>query len=183
MAAANDSQGTPWYKRKLLLLMTIGILLIGIIVTVIPVLTLIFIAQPVKVQGIGMSPNLNDEDRIFVSKRIGLLQRGDIVLFYFPKDTSKSYIKRVVGLPKELVEIRAGKTLINGSYIEEPYLDPQLNRTPEDVEPLQIPEGNYFVMGDNRDNSSDSRMWGVLPKSLIYGKVLWQYWSSDRQQK
>lgn len=143
-------------------------------------LIVVFVVQPVKVEGTSMLPRLHDGERIFVNKLIyyGLprLDRGDIAVFWFPEDPSKSYIKRIVGLPGETIEIRAGRMYINGSMLEEDYLDPQLNRKPVNQQPVFVKDHYFFVMGDNRDNSSDSRYWGLVPEKYIYGKALLRYW-------
>ena len=170
-----EAESKPWTRRKTVILVG-GILLAVLILTVTPFLTVVFIVQPVRVRGAGMSPTLNDGDRIFVGKRLGNLQRGDVVIFYYPEDPEFSYIKRIVGLPGELIEVRDGQTFINGTLLHEPYLDPKVNQSRFAREPVRIPEQNYFVMGDNRDNSSDSRTWGTLRESFIYGKVIGRYW-------
>jgi signal peptidase I len=143
-------------------------------------LTVVFVVQPVKVKGISMLPRLHDGERIFVNKLIyyGLprLERGDIVVFWFPDDPSESYIKRIVGLPGETVEVREGRIYINGQRLEEPYLDPQLNLSRINQQPVLVKNHYYFVMGDNRDHSSDSRYWGLVPEKYIYGKALFRYW-------
>ncbi len=143
-------------------------------------LVVVFIVQPVKVEGTSMLPRLHDGERIFVNKMIyyGLppLERGDIVVFWYPEDPSKSYIKRIVGLPGETVQIREGHVLINGRELEENYLDAQLNHQRVNQQPLFVKDHYFFVMGDNRDNSSDSRYWGLVPEKYIYGKALLRYW-------
>jgi signal peptidase I len=143
-------------------------------------LLLVFIVQPVEVEGTSMLPRLHDGERIFVNKLIyyGLphITRGDIVVFWYPNDPSKSYIKRVVGLPGETVEVRGGHVIINGHEINEPYLDPQLNQSRANLPPVTVKEHYYFVMGDNRDDSSDSRRWGLVPEKYIYGKAMIRYW-------
>ena len=143
-------------------------------------LVLVFVAQPVKVEGTSMLPRLHDGERIFVNKLIyyGLpeIDRGDIVVFWFPDDPSKSYIKRVIGLPGETVQMRAGRIYVNGRELQEPYLDPTLNVADDDRPPTYVKPHYYFVMGDNRDNSSDSRSWGLVPEKYIYGKALFRYW-------
>jgi signal peptidase I len=143
-------------------------------------LTVVFIVQPVKVEGTSMLPRLHDGERIFVNKLIyyGLpkIQRGDIVVFWFPNDPSKSYIKRVIGLPGELVEEREGRIFINGLELNETYLDPQRTLKQENKTPVLVQDHYYYVMGDNRDNSSDSRYWGLVPEKYIYGKALVRYW-------
>ena len=143
-------------------------------------LVLVFVAQPVKVEGTSMLPRLHDGERIFVNKLIyyGLprLERGDIVVFWFPNDPTKSYIKRVIGLPGETVQVRGGRILINGKELQEPYLEHALNVAAADEAPVYVKPHYYFVMGDNRDNSSDSRTWGLVPEKYIYGKALFRYW-------
>ena len=143
-------------------------------------LAVVFIVQPVKVEGTSMLPRLHDGERIFVNKLIyyGLpkLERGDIIVFWYPNDPSKSYIKRIIGLPGETVEVREGRILINNVELQEPYLDPQLNVGRMALAPTLVRPHYYFVMGDNRDNSSDSRIWGQVPEKYIYGKALLRYW-------
>jgi signal peptidase I len=143
-------------------------------------LVLVFVAQPVKVEGTSMLPRLHDGERIFVNKLIyyGLprLERGDIVVFWFPNDPTKSYIKRVIGLPGETVQVRGGRILVNGKELQEPYLEHALNVAAADEPPVYVKPHYYFVMGDNRDNSSDSRTWGLVPEKYIYGKALFRYW-------
>lgn len=133
---------------------------------------------PVKVQGTAMSPTLNNGDKIFISRRVEEIKRGDIVIFFFPRDTSKSFIKRVAGLPGETISIdKSGQLYINGALVEEPYVSPDRNQDRTPVGLQVIKADHYFVMGDNRDASNDSRAWGQLPRSLIYGKYLWRYWT------
>ena len=131
--------------------------------------------QPVKVEGTAMLPALKDGDKIIVDRRFDKLERGDIVIFYYPEDRRKSYIKRIVGLPGETIEIRDGNVVINGTVIQEPYLNPQYNLSERSSEPVRLLPENYFVMGDNRDNSSDSRIWGPLHEEFIYGKYTHTY--------
>jgi signal peptidase I len=147
-------------------------------------LVVVFVVQPVKVEGTSMLPRLHDGERIFVNKLIYYdeyswapkVDRGDIVVFWFPDDPSKSYIKRVVGLPGDTIEVRDGIIQVNGLQIDERYLDPSLNVSPKNHTPVYVRPNYYYVMGDNRDNSSDSRSWGLVPKKYIYGKALLRYW-------
>ena len=147
-------------------------------------LLVVFVVQPVKVEGTSMLPRLHDGERIFVNKLIyyGLpeLKRGDIVVFWFPDDPSKSYIKRIVGLPGETIEVRDGRIYIRSQgreqLLEEPYLDPQRNLSRANHGPVKVNPHYYYVMGDNRDASSDSRVWGLVPEKYIYGKALFRYW-------
>jgi signal peptidase I len=135
--------------------------------------------QPVKVEGIAMEPALKDGDRLFIDRAVDKLNRGDIVVFHYPVDPSKSYIKRVVGLPDESVEIRDGKVLINGTALDEPYVTPANNRVMSGRKEIRIPDDSYYVVGDNRDNSNDSRMWGPLQRRFIYGKFVRKYYSAS----
>ena len=166
-----------WAEGRLLLRDLVFALMIAALVVV-------FIVQPVKVEGTSMLPRLHDGERIFVNKLIYYdeyrwapkVDRGDIVVFWFPDDPSKSYIKRVIGLPGDTVEVRDGLVRVNGSELEEPYLDKKLSLSPRSQAPVEVKPGYYFVMGDNRDNSSDSRTWGLVPKKYVYGKALFRYW-------
>src|SRR5215203_5765988 len=137
-------------------------------------------AQPVKVEGTSMLPRLHDGERIFVNKLIyyGLpeIERGDIVVFWYPNDPTKSYIKRVIGLPGDTVQVRGGRVFVNGKELQEPYLEHSLNVASADEPLISVKAHYYFVMGDNRDNSSDSRVWGLVPEKYIYGKALFRYW-------
>ena len=135
--------------------------------------------QPVKVQGIAMEPALKDGDRIIIDRSVDPLKRGDIVVFYYPADPTKSYIKRIVGLPGESIEIREDKVLINGSALDEPYVTPANNRVRSSRSEIHVPDGAYYVIGDNRDNSNDSRMWGPLQRKFIYGRFVQKYYSAS----
>ena len=127
-------------------------------------------------QGASMLPTIKDGEKIrirrFDSGAEFSVKRGDIVLFLYPKDTSKFYIKRVIGLPNETLEIHEGKAFINGKELLEPYIDPKLNASRFSQPLVKINEDSYYVLGDNRDNSSDSRFWGLVPKKNIFARVL-----------
>src|SRR5258707_7720004 len=152
------SRSSLWAEGRLLFRDLVFALMIAALVVV-------FIVQPVKVEGTSMLPRLHDGERIFVNKLIYYdeyrwapkVDRGDIVVFWFPKDPSKSYIKRVIGLPGETVEVREGTVQINGRDLEESYLDPGENASSASQGPLQENLKYYFVMGDNRDNSTEPR--------------------------
>lgn len=153
---------------------------------VIAILIVGFVVQPVRVEGQSMMPKLHDQDRIFVNKFIYPLRewigdkepikRGDIVVLLYPDDPSKSYIKRVVGLPGEEVNVENGKLYINGMQIDEPYLDSEYISSDSMPGAVHVKEHHYFVMGDNRRNSSDSRYWGLVPEKYIYGKAIFRYY-------
>src|SRR5580704_10247867 len=142
---------------------------------------IIFLYQPVKVEGTSMAPLLSDQERIFINKfvyRFEPIERGDVVVFWYPLDRSKSFIKRVVGLPGETVEIRQGMVYLNGSQLPEPYVPPQYEDL-SDFGPVRIPRDNYFVMGDHRISSNDSRVFGPVANRFIYGRAVFAYWPVD----
>ena len=169
----DESRQHFWAEARLLLRDLVFALLVIALV-------LVFVVQPVKVEGTSMLPRLHDGERIFVNKLVYYdipeLERGDIVVFWFPDDPTKSYIKRVIGLPGENVHVRDGRVFVNGRELQEPYLDPGRNVTRGTEQPVLVKQHYFFVMGDNRDNSSDSRMWGLVPEKYIYGKALFRYW-------
>jgi signal peptidase I len=137
-----------------------------------------FVAQPVRVQGASMQPRIEDNERIVVNKAIYRFQqvaRGDVVVFYYPRDPSVSYIKRVIGLPGDRVEIQSGRVHVNGAAIEEPYLLPEY-RDRYDMAVMTVEPGHYFVMGDHRSSSMDSRSFGAVPEKYIYGKAEFCVW-------
>ncbi|MGI8470357.1 MAG: signal peptidase I [Pyrinomonadaceae bacterium] len=153
------------------------------------ILLCVFVAQPVVVEGTSMLPNLHDGERLIVDKLVyynwknfswAHIERGDIVVFWYPNDPDKSYVKRIIGLPGDTVEMRNGVVYINGAEMRENYLDTEHNQNKENFKPRKVSEHYYFVMGDNRDNSSDSRFWGLVPEKYIYGKVFFRYWSPAR---
>src|SRR6516162_6660658 len=133
---------------------------------------IVFLYQPVKVEGTSMAPLLSDQERIFINKfvyRFEPIQRGDVVVFWYPLDHTKSFIKRVVGLPGETVEIRHGVLYVNGKVIPEPYVPPQYEDN-SDYPALVVARGSYFVMGDHRISSNDSRVFGAVSSQYIYGR-------------
>jgi signal peptidase I len=142
---------------------------------------IIFLYQPVKVEGTSMAPLLSDQERIFINKfvyRFVPIERGDVVVFWYPLDRSKSFIKRVIGLPGETISIRFGHLFVNGKELAEPYV-PASYLDAASYAPLEIPDGEYFVMGDHRDSSNDSRVFGPVPRQFIYGKAVFAYWPVD----
>jgi signal peptidase I len=133
--------------------------------------------KPVQIKGEAMSPVLNEGDRVMLKTNVGELKRGEIISFRYPKDTSILFILRIVGLPGETLEIRAGKVLINNNLLNESYISEELNQAKPTISPKLMGNDQYFVMGDNRDNSSDSRYWGTVSKDLITGKYSFTYYS------
>jgi signal peptidase I len=145
---------------------------------------ILFLYQPVKVEGTSMMPALSDQERIFINKftyRLGLenIASGDTVVFLYPGDRTKSYIKRVIGVPGDQVEVREGQVFRNGKPLVEPYV-PEEFRDRISAPLIRVPKGQYYVMGDHRSASNDSRSWGTVPANLIYGKAVFVYWPIDR---
>jgi signal peptidase I len=139
---------------------------------------IIFLYQPVKVEGTSMAPLLSDQERIFINKfvyRFEPIERGDVVVFWYPLDRSKSFIKRVIGLPGDTIEIRSGHLYLNNSELQEPYV-PASYLDGSSYGARTIGPEEYFVMGDHRDSSNDSRMFGTVPRDYIYGKAVFAYW-------
>src|SRR6202166_4528334 len=142
---------------------------------------IVFLYQPVKVEGTSMAPLLSDQERIFINKfvyRFESIHRGDVVVFWYPLDRSKSFIKRVIALPGETVTIRQGVVTVNGAVVPEPYVPPQYEDV-SDYGPSRVPADSYFVMGDHRISSNDSRVFGPVPSQFIYGRAVFAYWPVD----
>jgi signal peptidase I len=142
---------------------------------------IVFLYQPVKVEGTSMAPLLSDQERIFINKfvyRFESIHRGDVVVFWYPLDRSKSFIKRVIALPGETVTIRQGVVMVNGVVVPEPYVPPQYEDL-SDYGPTRVPADSYFVMGDHRISSNDSRVFGPVPSQFIYGRAVFAYWPVD----
>ncbi len=143
---------------------------------------IIFLYQPVRVEGTSMLPMLEDQDRLFINKlafRVGEIHRGDVVVFLYPHDQTKSYIKRVIGLPGDRVRIDHGQVIVNGRALAEPYVPARFSDERSQAA-MTIPTGEYFVMGDHRSISSDSRDFGPVERKLIYGKAAFVYWPMDQ---
>jgi signal peptidase I len=141
-----------------------------------------FVAQAFRVQGTSMEPLLLDGERIVVNKfiyRFQAIERGDVVVFWYPRDPSVSFIKRVVGLPGDLIEIRSGQVFVNGLAAPERYL-PASFRDADSYPPTEVRKGYYFVLGDHRRSSNDSRSWGEVPEKYIYGRAVFRFWPFDR---
>jgi signal peptidase I len=143
---------------------------------------IIFLYQPVRVEGTSMLPMLEDQDRLFINKlayRVGDIRRGDVVVFLYPHDRQKSYIKRVIALPGDDLRIDHGRVFVNGRGLSETYVPPRFEddrSLPETI----VPEHEYFVMGDHRSISSDSRDFGPVDRELIYGKAAFVYWPMEQ---
>jgi signal peptidase I len=181
----------------------------GLWAVVIALFVMSFIIQAFKIPSSSMEDTLHIGDHLFVGKFIYGIRvpfnkekrvldfnkpkRGDILVFEYPKDPKVDYIKRCIGLPGDTVEVKDKKIYINGKMIEEPYVvhkDPSVysdalymsssRKNRDNFGPVIVPEGEYFMMGDNRDYSSDSRFWGPMPKKYLKGKALFKYWPPSR---
>jgi signal peptidase I len=143
---------------------------------------IVFLYQPVKVEGTSMMPSLDDQERIFINKfvyRIEAIQRGDIVVFRYPRDPQKSFIKRVIGVAGDRVRIVDGRVLLNGKTVVEDYV-PQVYQDDRSYSEVVVPPDSYFVLGDHRSLSNDSRDFGPVEASYIYGKAVFGYWPVDK---
>jgi signal peptidase I len=141
-----------------------------------------FVAQAFRVQGTSMEPLLLDGERIVVNKfvyRFRAIERGDVVVFWYPKEPSVSFVKRVVALPGDVVELRAGQLVVNGLEVRESYL-PASFKDNDNLAPTVVRKGYYFVLGDHRRSSNDSRNWGEVPEKYIYGKAVFRFWPFAR---
>jgi len=143
---------------------------------------IIFLYQPVKVEGTSMMPSLADQERIFVNKfvyRLEPIERGDIVVFRYPRDPSKSFIKRVIGLAGDRIRIDAGRVFVNGKPLDEDYI-PEVYEDQRTYPEIVVPPNAYFVLGDHRAMSNDSRDFGPVDSVYIYGKAVFGYWPMDK---
>lgn len=148
------------------------------IAVVVCVLLITYVVQAFKVQGTSMSPELLDGERILVNKfiyRFADIERNDVVVFWYPEDPELSFIKRVIGLPGETVEVRNGDVYVDGVVLPEDYVIPE-NADRRGFPAQEIRPGHYFVLGDNRRGSNDSRSWGLVPERYIYGKAFVRIW-------
>ncbi len=164
--------GTISWFRDLLLSVLIAVLII------------LFLYRPVKVEGTSMMPSLYDQERLFINQfsykfGLGDITRGDTVVFLFPEDPTKSYIKRVIGLPGDSIAVEDGYVIVNGKKLVENYVPPEY-RDDRSYSRTIVPPDDYFVLGDHRVSSNDSRAWGFVPKNYIYGKAVFVFWPPER---
>jgi signal peptidase I len=141
-------------------------------------IVIVFLYQPVQVEGTSMMPRLENHERIFINKflyRFEPISRGDIVVFWYPLDPSKSYIKRVIGLPGDRVNIHDGRVYVNGALLNEPYVPPEY-LDHQSYPTVYVEPSHYYVLGDHRESSNDSRVWGTVDRRYIYGKAVFVYW-------
>jgi signal peptidase I len=149
-----------------------------LIAVVASVFMILFLYQPVRVEGTSMLPRLEDHDRLFINKFVyhfEAIQRGDVVVFRYPRDPEKSYIKRVIAVPGDRLRIDRGDVILNGRRLPEPYV-PDEYRDSRSFPEIVIPPDYYYMMGDHRSISSDSREFGPVGRDLIYGKAAFVYW-------
>lgn len=168
--SANTRSGIGVWLRDLLISLAISAFII------------IFLYQPVKVEGTSMMPSLEDQERIFVNKfvyRLEPIERGDIVVFRYPRDPSKSYIKRVIGMAGDHIRIDSGQVYVNGAPLDEEYVPAEYADSRSYSETV-VPPHCYFVLGDHRSMSNDSRDFGSVNQSFIYGKAVFGYWPMDK---
>ncbi len=189
-----ESESGPEERRAALreyIVMMISSIILALYITT-------FVAHPMSVPTPSMSPAIMPGDRLIVDKftlrnhnratyELRLcreIRRGDVIVFKYPRDPHLAYVKRVIGLPGELVEIKGKKVYVNGTLLSEPYTH-YTDRDGDELEwrgdfgPLRVAENHYFVMGDNRDNSEDSRYWGLVHRDLVIGRPLFVFWSYD----
>ena len=152
-----------------------------LVAAVASVLIITFLYQPVRVEGTSMLPRLEDRDRLFINKfvyHISAIERNDVVVFHYPRDPEKSYIKRIIAVPGDRLRIDRGLVFVNGKPLSEPYI-PEEYRDVRSLDAMVIPKDEYFVMGDHRSISSDSREFGPVKRDLIYGKAAFVYWPTQ----
>ena len=147
---------------------------------VLAIILIVFIYQPVKVEGTSMMPSLTDQERIFINKftyRFGLadIGRGDTVVFWAPEDPARSYIKRIIGLPGDKALVENGAVIVNGKPLDETYV-PDEYRDHNSYPEVEVDANHYYVLGDHRSSSNDSRSWGTVDREYIYGKAVFVYW-------
>ena len=162
----NGSGGLGLWVRDLLISAAVSIVII------------LFLYQPVRVEGTSMLPRLEDHDRLFINKfvyHITSIEHGDVVVFHYPRNPEESYIKRVIALPGDKLRIDHGQVWVNGKALVENYV-PDMFRDTVSYAQTIIPDDCYFVMGDHRSISRDSREFGVVERDLIYGKAVFVYW-------
>lgn len=152
----------------------------AVIAAVITAVIFIFIGMPFRIPSESMEPALYPSDRVFAFKTVyffSLPKRGEVIVFHYPPDPKQYYVKRVIGLPGDTVEVRDGYAIVNGTKLEEPYV-----RFPGGPNwgPTKVPDNSLFVMGDNRANSGDSRFWGFVPRKNVVGRAVARFWPLNR---
>jgi signal peptidase I len=153
-----------------------------VLAVIVAIVLILLIYPPVRVEGTSMVPMLQDQDRLFINKAayfVGDIHRRDVVVFRYPRDITKSYIKRVIALPGDRIRIDHGRVYVNDTLLSEPYVPARYADERSQPE-ITVPPGDYFMMGDHRSISSDSRDFGPVDRQLIYGKASFVYWPFDQ---
>jgi signal peptidase I len=191
-----SSRGSPGKRRTSLL----EYVLIAVVAVAVALLVQAFLVKPYRIPSPSMIDTLEPGDRVLVNRVIYHLrdvEHGDIVVFRYPLDTKWAFIKRVVGLPGDVLQAKDGVLWRNGEPVDEPYVhSSEGNRDPTNpagaitgttmsdpwslAAPYTVPQGSYFVMGDNRTDSDDSRVWGPVPAEEVIGSAFFIYWPLDR---
>ena len=151
-------------------------LLETLVLTLVIFLLIRSVVQNFRIDGVSMEPNFHEGQYLIINKlayKVGVPSRGDVVVFRYPLDPDRDFIKRVIGLPGDVVAVRQGRVLINGRAVVEPY---PLLPASYSSEPVTVGPGQLYVLGDNRNNSSDSHTWGLLPMDFVVGKAWISYW-------
>jgi signal peptidase I len=162
-----------WHKAR--------VWLVSLLIAGIAAVSLGLVYRPVKIEGNSMTPLISDHEAIVINRLVYHLEpihRGDVVVFRYPLDATQSFIKRIVGLSGETVQIRQGLVYVNGNWVPEPYVASQYEDL-SDFGPIQVPSGSYFVLGDRRRSSNDSRTFGTVAKQFIEGRATFAYWPVD----
>jgi signal peptidase I len=176
-----EATAAPQAKPRNAMRQWIRDLLVSVVVSVV-IITCLY--QPVRVEGTSMQPELRNRDRLFINKFVYHFEgisRGDVVVFHYPLNPRESFIKRVIGLPGDHIRIDEGTVYINGKALKEPYV-PARYRDHRSMAAGVVPPHEYFVMGDHRNISEDSRDFGPVPRSDIYGKASFVYWPASQMQ-
>ncbi len=174
-ASVRSEPGSP-RRRAILVLVVLGVLAAAGFTVAVSYAFAAF--RVVRVEGHAMAPTLRDQDRLVVDKmayREKAPQRGDIVMMRYPLNPSRMFVKRVIAQPGDHLHIRAGHVFLNGQPYDDSYVSREF-RSRDDWGPEVVPAGHYFVMGDRRNNSSDSRHWGFVPARYVVGRVIFRWW-------
>lgn len=153
-----------------------------IVLTILIFLVIRFVVQSYHVEGSSMEPGLLNDEYVLVNKIAYLFhppERGDVIVFHYPLDTTKDFIKRVIGLPGDTITVDATNIWVNGVQLKEPYISMKAN---PQGNTWKVPPNQYFVLGDNRSVSDDSRYWGFVPRDYIVGKAVLVYWPIGKWQ-
>jgi signal peptidase I len=170
----NEEQPQPKEKRSCFLRFLVDILE-TLVLSIVLFVSINMISARIRVDGASMEPTLVSGEYVIINRlsyRLGSPQRGDIIVFHFPRDPKEEYIKRVIGLPGDEVEVKNGTVYVNGQLFDESYLNVKMDY----FGTWRIPADQLFVLGDNRNNSSDSHDWGTVPMDYVVGKAVIVYW-------